>query len=168
MVTTKSGTVYIKNEPSVKSLEKNEEKMAEQKLNQLVEENEHVLYQVSSVFPFQLFPDKIIIFPTKITVVHKTLFFKNVFPMLIENIKTVIVSRGLIFAAMKFEITGYEENPEVVQYLWPPYAEKAKNIILGLLEAVRKNVKVEKIPPKKALDKLEQIGEVGEKIKTWA
>lgn len=155
----KSGTILVnppkKFEPKTKETEK---------LDELVKESSEILYEVSAVFPFQLFPDKVIINTTKVTVVHKGLFFKHIFPILIRDLNTVKVSRGILFASLSFEIKSFEENPEPVSFLWPDQAGKAESIILGLLSAVRaEGVDVSKVPLKKVKKSAEKIGASTEK-----
>ena len=148
-----------------KRKEKQEIKQVVQKLEKMVEDDNKILYELSSVFPFQLFPDKVIVFPTKIVVVHKGLFFKNIFPMLTRDINTVTVTRGLIFASIKFEIRSYEENPGVVNFLWPEHASKAETIILGLLNAIRdKGIDLSTVPTATAKHVVRKLGESKEKI----
>ena len=157
----KSGTILI-NSPDQKDTTKNKEI---EKLDVLVEESNKILYEVSSVFPFQLFPDKIIVDSNKVTIIHKWLFSKYTFPILIEDLQTVKLSRGLIFASLSFEIRRFEENPGPVSHLWPEKAAKAEKIILGLLSAKRGGLNVTKIPSKEFKKKIEKIGTSSESEK---
>src|SRR3989344_3628797 len=107
------GTVYIHGKPQTKN-EPKEEKAEIGKLKTLADETETVIYKASSVFPFQLFPDKIIIDKNKVSIIRKMLFFKRIFPILYEDIQTVKVNRGILLAAVEFEVRGYEQNPRPV------------------------------------------------------
>ncbi len=159
----KTGTVYIKSQTQVgRTSAKKETK----KLEQLAEDSNDALFEVSSVFPFELFPDKIIIDSKRVTVVKKDLFSKSVFPILIEDIKTVNVFRGLIFASIEFEIRGYETNPLPVRFLWPYDATQAKQYILGLMTALRENIDVNKVPRNIIKDKVQQIGSEREEVQS--
>ncbi len=151
-----TGTIYI-NE-SAKQTPKDRVKKEIKKLDKLVEGTEEIIYEISSVFPFQFFPDKIIIDKNKVTIVRKDIFFKRTFPMLIRDIKTVKVSRGFLFASIEFEIRGYEINPRPTNYLWPEQAIKAQQYILGLMSAKREGVDLSEIPTEKARGKLRKIG----------
>jgi hypothetical protein len=161
----KNGSVYIAGEFAKKS-HRNKVNQEILKLEELVKETETVIYQLSSVFPFQLFPDKIIIDKSKVTIVRKEIFFKRVFPILIENIKTVKVSRGLLFAAMEFEITGYEENPRPVTFFWPGEATKAKQYIFGLIQAKKGGVDLAKLTTVQIKKRLEEIGKAEEEVES--
>lgn len=136
------------------------------KLDKLADEAGEVIYELSSVFPFQLFPDKLIIDKNKVTIVRKELFFKRTFPMLIRDIRTVKVTRGILFASIEFEIRGYETNPRPTNYLLPHEATKAKQYILGLMSASRERVDLSKVPTKEAKRKLKKIGSAEEETET--
>lgn len=134
------------------------------KLDTLVEETESTIYEFSSVFPFQLFPDRVIIDKNKVTVVRKHLFFKRIFPILLEDIRTVRVNRGIIFAAMEFEVMGYDQGPEPVAHLWPEQAKKAEEYLLGLIKSKRERVNLAKLSPDKIKKRLRGIGKMEEKV----
>jgi hypothetical protein len=155
----KSGTILI-NPPYKSSKSKN---ITIKRLDKLAKESSEILYEISSVFPFQIFPDKVTIDTNKVTIVHKGLFFKNIFPILIGDIRTVKITRGLIFASLSFEVLGYEENPGTITHLWPETASKAEKIILGLLSTKREGLNISKIPKKELEKKVEKIGESTEK-----
>jgi hypothetical protein len=150
-------------------------KKAKKELRELVQEKEKltnlaaestVLYQSQSIFPFQLFPDRLIVESDKVTLVHRTMLWKNIFPMLIENINSVTVSRGVFFACLSFELTGYETNPGSIEFLWPEDAAKAKRYILGLIRAKKQGVDISKIPNEEMKEDLEEIGRTTGEIET--
>jgi len=135
------------------------------KLDELVTETAKTIYEISSAFPFQLFPDKLIIDSNKITIVHKRLFFKHIFPIILRDLNTVKMSRGLVFAALSFEIRSYARNPAPITHLWPEQAAKAESIIIGLLSVKHEqveDVRYAKLPRKKIREKVEEIGNTKE------
>ncbi len=128
---TKNGTVYVNRQEESKSEARKEFK----KLEKLVEKTNNVIYEISSTFPFQLFPDRIIIDENKVTLARKELFFKRTFPIMYDDIITVKVDRGILFAAIEFEIKRLEKSPRPINYLNPKEASTAKKYIMGLVEA---------------------------------
>src|SRR5687767_8473081 len=102
------GTIYIKKDTKTVDNVSAPAKEEIKKLDVLTTETESVIYQVASVFPFQLFPDKIIVDKNKVTIVRKQLLYKRIFPILLEDIRTVKVTRGPFFASIEFEVSGYE------------------------------------------------------------
>lgn len=132
------GTVYINSKK-----EKLQEKSStEQKLDMITSDTESVIFEIESVFPFQLYPDKLIIDRNKITIVRRELFFKRLFPVPLEDTQTVRVNRGLIFAALEVGVRGDERNPNPVTHLWPEDASKAEKYIMKLSTLKKENVEL--------------------------
>ncbi len=130
-----------------------------QKLDDLVKGN-RVLYKISSVFPFDFFPDKIIIDPIKINVVFKEFFSsERVHGIYIRNISDVYVDTGPIFATLKIIDQGIVENTVIVNYLKKNEALKAREIIQGLIVANRHGIDVSAIDDTNLVSKLVSLGE---------
>lgn len=176
----KTGTVYVDNQDignenvvipkkityRKRTVKETEEKEEIDKLEDLVRGSGEVIYEISSAFPFQLFPDKIIIDKNKVNIVRKDLFFKRVFPIFHKDIMTVKVNRGILFATMEFEIKGYETNPGPVTFLWPYEATRAKQYILGLMDAKKEKVDLTKVSAEKVKKKFREIGEAKDDTET--
>lgn len=140
-------------------------KEARNKLSELADKST-IIFQTQSAFPFQLFPDKIIVELDKITIVRRSFAMKNVFPILLDNLNSISVTRGFFFASLSFEITGYETNPGDIEFLWASDAAKAKRIIMGLVNARKQGVDVSKIPLEELKSDLEEIGKTTGDIET--
>ncbi len=135
------------------------------KLEKLTQETESVIYEVSAVFPFQLFPDKLIVDKNKITVVRKDLLMKRIYPVLIEDVITVKVQRGPIFASIDLEVRGFEINPTPLNFVWPEHASKAEKYIMGLIKAKREGIDLTKLTVAQIKKRLAQIGGTTEEVK---
>lgn len=120
--------------------------------------------KISSVFPFDLFPDSIIVDQKKVDIIHRGfLAIRRVFTVFIEDIRTVRVSNGLIFASIRFELKGYEQNPDPVRFLKKQEANKLRNLIIGLCTSEIEDIKIRKVPEKKAKKQLTKIGKIKSK-----
>lgn len=153
------GTIYISSNKKPKQPKKVQTQKNTRELDKLVEKSEAVVFELSSVFPFQLFPDKIIVDEEKVTIVRRHLFFKRIFPILIRDLLTVKVNRGILFSAMEFEIKRLEENPSPITFLWPDQADKASKYIMGLVGADRERLDLNEMPFKEVKKKIKIIGE---------
>lgn len=151
-----NGTIYIQNQE--KPASDGEKQKVRDKLNRLVKGTQRVIYEVKATFPFQLFPDRLIIDENKVTIVRKNLFFKRVFPITYDNLVTVKVNRNIIFASIEFEVVRFAEPPTTMTYLKPAEADKAKRYITGLLEATKEGIDLTKLDINEVRRKLEQIG----------
>lgn len=131
-----------------------------QKLQAMASGTDEVLLEISSVFPFQLFPDTVILDKNKVSIVHRALLFKRIFPLLYTDIQTVRVNKSILFSALEFEVRGYDRNPRPVTHLDPLEAEKAERYILGLVNAKRERVDLSRVDGiKKTLAKLGNTNE---------
>jgi hypothetical protein len=79
-------------------------------------------------------------------------------PMPLDYLMSVTVTRGILFAAISFEITGFETNPGDITHLWPSDAAKAKRYIMGLIEAKKENIDLSPVKPSEIRDHVEEIG----------
>lgn len=158
----RQGTIYI-DRPIVENQTADKDPEVK-KLEKLAQESEKTIYELSSVFPFQLFPDKIIIDKLKVTVIRNDLFYRRTFPILIEDIKTIKVTGGILFASMEFEVAGYEENPQAVTHLWPKDATKAKQYILGLIKTTKEKIDLSALSTDQVKKNLEEIGKAKEEV----
>lgn len=149
-------TVYVSNESERKQESSEESK----KLTQLASETSDVIYEVRSVFPFQLFPDKLIIDTNKITIVRKELFFKRIIPISYEDLITVMVNRSIIFASIDFDVKRLDRshNPRGITFLWPAKATIAKKYITGILTAKKAGVDFSKLTTTQIKKRLKEIG----------
>jgi hypothetical protein len=108
------------------------------KLTNLANKSEGVLFETSSVFPFSLFPDTVIIDRSKITVVIRTFFFtKRYFSLLLEDVRVAHVSTIPFFGTLTIEMKGLElrDYKKDIHFLPREDALKAQRIITGLITA---------------------------------
>ncbi|MBP9820463.1 hypothetical protein KBC79_07060 [Candidatus Woesebacteria bacterium] len=135
------------------------------KLQQLASSSEKVLYRCQTVFPFTLFPDAIVVTPSKVDIVYHHFFFmKSVHSLLIDNILTLRLSTGPFFASIEFEVKGYEQNPPEVTYLPKHSALKTQEIIVGLIAAKQEGVDLKKIKKKQVQTNVNRIGAAKEDV----
>lgn len=130
---------------------------------QIYQHSDEIIFGLRSVFPLQLFPDAIVIDYVKVDIVYG-IFFKTqkIFPILIQDITTVKISYGILFATLSFEVRGYEKNPQPVGFLKKDEAITARRIIMGLIACKRNKVDLTQLSPGEAAEKLEEIGSVEE------
>ena len=162
------GTVYVKTEAQNEAAQREVGEVIKEfdELGKLIDKTNTAIYEISSVFPFRLFPDKIIIDGNKVTVVRKSLFFKRVFPIMYEDLITVKLNRSFLFAAIEFEIKRISKKPRPISYLRPKEATLAKKYIMGLVEAKSAKIDLSKLSTQQIREKLEEIGKADEEVET--
>lgn len=67
------------------------------KLDRLAEKSGEVLFETRSVFPFDLFPDSVIVDINKVTIMKRDLLTQAVFPIIVKNINGARVYRSIFF-----------------------------------------------------------------------
>lgn len=123
-----------------------------------------ILCRVQQAFPFNIFPDSITVDPNKIDIVYRNFFWeKQVFTILIEDLTTIKINTGIVYASANFEVRGYEKNPDPINHLSKKDAIKLHQIVIGLSKAVRDNMKIN-LEKKDNLKKLRSIGKTREDL----
>lgn len=129
------------------------------KIKQLKSSEEHPLMHLTAVFPFDFFPNEVIVDKTKVTIIHKYFFWtRQVTTIMIEDILNVSIQHSLIFAALVVVDRYFAQEPIVINYLWKNDASRAAGIIQGLLLANKKNIDVQSIPSDQLADVVEEVG----------
>lgn len=145
---------------------KNEDRTDLEKLQHTLVSAKRILLKIRAVFPFDFFPNEIIVDENKVDIVSRKFFFsKEVFSIPIMNINGVTSSSNLVFGEIRIEAWGIHRLPEPVRYLRKQDALKARRIIGGLIMANREKVDIANIPLLKARKVLEEIGRSQEQYK---
>jgi hypothetical protein len=132
-----------------------------QKINKLVSMTENKLFQLSTVFPFKLFRDDIIIEQKQIIIVKRNFFYTSQqHPIAIKDILAPVVEAGFLFAKLKLELGpgGFQQNPPSVSYLKKAEARRARRIIMGLILCDKEDIDLTGMSREDILKKVEEIG----------
>ena len=137
-----------------------------EEVKKLAKDTNRTVAKASSVFPFQLFPDTVTVDQNKIDIIHKQFFWsKQVFTIFLEDLTNVAVSTGPFFATLKFEVRGFEENPEPVTFLWNDDAINLHRNIVGLAATRRKEIDISAVPKTIIEKHIPNIGKTHEDIR---
>lgn len=136
-----------------------EYKTSREKLDSLVKRTSRVLFKCTSVFPFDFFPNSVIIDENKVDIVYRNFFYsEHVVSILIPNINFVEAECSLIFGTLTLEVSGFEQNPLPVSYLWKRDAIKARRMIMGLVACAKKDIDLADFDIQELQKKIEMIG----------
>lgn len=138
---------------SVQLAQRNREKLAN-----LVDNAQRVLLKVSTVFPFDFFPDDIVVDPIKITIVARA-FIRSaqVRIVLMKDITNVLIETSPFFSTLKI-IHGSEKTITKIQPLWWKDAVRTGSILQGLIAAKEQNIDITRIPIEESIGKIETLG----------
>lgn len=168
------GSIYFnpkRDEPAPKEEERMEatkeqakkKEQDQQKLDQLVAKSERILYRISTVFPFHLFPDELIIDENKVSLYDKQFFWsESIQSIRIKDIADIIIDTNPFFASITITEMSPRSNPIQLSFLWKKEAFKAHRIIQGLIVACKEEIDLSPIEDiLLLLQKLENLGKSG-------
>ena len=119
------------------------------------------LFTCTAIFPFDLFPDTLVIDHNKIDIIYRTFFGHNhTVSIPIERLNYVGVNSVLFLSTLRFETKGLEQNPAPLSMLPTRAAQYAKNLIFGLMAAEKNGIDLSHLSRGDILNKLIEIGRV--------
>lgn len=140
-----------------------EVKNEETHLHQVVQDAHTVLYTISSLFPFDLFPDKLIIRISHIDIMANVFLWSgSTQRILITNIRQVTLFENPFFAAIELTVKGLPEIVVTIKFLKKHEAIRAKRIMTGLIECYENNVDFTKYSMVELVNYIEDIGRARE------
>ena len=114
---------------------------AARELTHAINQAHEVLVQATTVFPFTLFPDTVVLDREKLTISHKVFFLTgDVMSIRIKDILNVTVDLGPFFGSVTIHTRFFSnvEKPYIVKYLNRNDALKLKRILQGYIIALQK------------------------------
>lgn len=134
------------------------------KIDALLHETTQILFRKKNFFPFDLFPDEVIITNEKIDIIYNHFFFtKDLITILYENIYDVNVHTTLFFASLDIKVTSLRDDVNPVTFMTINDAITARRLIMGLVLAKRQKIDIKQIPPAQLKDKMMEIGKAHQK-----
>jgi len=132
-----------------------------QQLRRVTKASNRILFRVKAVFPFDFFPNELIIDENSVNIVYKYFFFsREVSSMPFENINACRSSVGLLFGTIYIELEGYNRNPPPLRYLWRKDAYMARRMITGLITCQKQQIDLRKLDLNEVKEKIMNIGMV--------
>lgn len=136
---------------------------SETQLARLVRKSANTLLTISSVFPFELFPDVLIIDENKVGIIHRNSWFsEHVHSVFIEDVTEVSVEKNMFLATLRVVDGRNLRFPleYVIRKLNIREALEARKLIEGLVVAKRQKIDLSKVDIKKVISQMENIGSI--------
>lgn len=135
-----------------------------ERLEDLVAKSSKVLFEISGVFPFDFFPDKLIIDEYQVNIINKIFFWSEQIKSIpVKSITDVCVQTGLFFGELCICTNGPGDPVTTIRFLKRHQAIEARGIIQGLREAYMENIDVSAVDNRWELkEKVEMIGKTEE------
>lgn len=131
----------------------------EEMFEDVLKRSRTVLFHAKTIFPFDLFPNDLIIDITKVTVVNRSFFLSGETQSIhIRDIMDVRVETGPFFSSLTMLDLGYiQRNKLHVNYLKKKDAVRARQIIEVLIAATKAGVDLTKIPRRDLISRLPEL-----------
>lgn len=112
----------------------------------IINKSNKVLLHVKAVFPFDLFPNELIIDLSKVTFIMKEFFGSGAMEAVyVKDIADVIVETGPVFSTLRIVDISFGANKHIIHYLKRKDAFRAREIIEGLITANKEGLDLTKL-----------------------
>jgi len=134
----------------------------EEKLAKLRHSTNREIARIKTVWPLEFFPKEVVVTENKIDLVYHNFFFsQTVFPILIKDLRNVVVSTNFFFGSLEFELRGYETNPQVISRFWRNDALQIREVITGLMMSEYEGVDLSQVDDRTLRENIQAMGKVG-------
>lgn len=146
--------------PAFNTIERmNTTNIDQQKLTELAVVDNATLITITSIFPFDLFPNTISVDRTKVNIQDYYFFFSHrTQSILIKDLITVVIQDSIFFSSIQIVDRFFSQDPIVINHLPKNKAHQLKQIVEGLLVAHREQIDVSRISDRELVSKVQQIG----------
>lgn len=130
-----------------------------QELAKATEGAHDILYKANTVFPFNLFPDTVVLDREKLTIANRVFFgVARITSVAIQDILSVEADVGPFFGSLHLTSRFFFTNPRHITYLWRNDAIKFQRLLQGYIIAREQNIDCSKIEKKELIKLLEDLG----------
>lgn len=127
-------------------------------LDEAVDKDKTVLYKAKAVFPFDFFPNEIIIDMAKVTVIDRSFFLSGgVKSIYLRDIVDVEIEAGPLFSKLIIIDQYFTETKIGIRYLKKSEALKCRELIMSLVGAIKTNVDVSKLDSRVLINKMKYL-----------
>lgn len=148
---------------------KSEAKIQEQtrhKLANIANRHDIEILRIKGTFPFDLFPDTLIIDTTKVTIVKSQMFAtENIITIPLKDLADVHIQTAVFLASITISYMPQASSPgmlkpeeEQVACLKRSDAIRAKNIMKGIMVAQAEDIDIAKLSPEAVFELVEKVG----------
>lgn len=129
--------------------------------------SDRVIYKIKAMFPFDLFPDELVIDEIKVSIIYKYFVSQEVNNILIKDITDIVFSSSFLFGSLRitggeYQDTGTsgisENSPLVINRLRIAQAQIARSVILGLMIFSDQKVDTSQMTVEEIFNKTNELG----------
>ena len=127
------------------------------RLDDMMTKSNRIIISISSVFPWDLFPDSINVEETRVTVIQRQLFASQVHSVDIKSISNVFIDNYIFFTALTIVSSTFEENKIKIMKLRKKEADLTRRLIEGMRMFIEKDIDTSKYTTEELVVKLEEL-----------
>lgn len=138
-------------------------KSQEKVLEKLVEKTNRRLFKATGIFPFDFFPDDIIVDTENVSLIIRQFPGAEYIRVIsIADIEDIMIEATPFFATVKLVVKGAKDNPIAVRYLRKNDARESRRIIAGVKRVLDEGIDIEKAlqNEERGAEKIEMIGQI--------
>ena len=110
------------------------------KLDELIRKSNRSIISISSVFPWDFFPNTIDVEESRVTFIFRQLFASQSHSVDIKDISNVFIESGFFFATLQIVSSTFIQNDIKIEFLKKKEAYRTKDIIEGLRTFVHNDI----------------------------
>jgi hypothetical protein len=139
---------------------KEEVKKGVDELKKIVQQSHEVLAEVQTVFPITLFPDKLCLDRSVITITKRNFFWSsNTISVRVEDVLNVSTTIGPIFGSLTVAIRVMNSVDHYeINFLWRQDAIELKHMIQGYMIAKHSGLDIDHLSAEELVDTLHDLG----------
>lgn len=132
-------------------------------LKKVVKQSHEVIAEVQTVFPVTLFPDKLCLDRSVITITKRNFFWSSSNTSIrIEDVFNVSTTLGPIFGSLTIASRIMNSiDHYTINFLWRQDAQELKYMIQGYMIATHSNIDVKQLSTKELVETLRELGRGG-------
>jgi hypothetical protein len=132
-----------------------------QAVDDMISNSNRILLRVSSVFPLDLFPSRIIVEDTRLVIIHRQLFSSQVHSVDIKDVSNIFIDTSIIFAQIRIISNTFAQNQIIVNKLWKKEAILVRNVIEGLRTFINHDIETTNFKTAELINKLKELNATG-------
>lgn len=119
-----------------------------------------ILFKANTVFPFNLFPDTIVIDKEKLTIIERFFFWvAKITSVPIRDILNIEADVGPFFGSIHLTSRYFYTNPRSINFLWRKDAIRIQKLVQGFIIANEREIDCSSIDKAQLEILLEDLGE---------
>lgn len=130
-------------------------------LQNIVEKSHEILAEATTIFPFKLFPDTVVVDRTKVTIIKRNFFWsEDVVSIRIEDVLNATSGVDLFFGSLNVSSRVMNSTDHYqIKFLWKRDAMHLKHLIQGYVIAQHNDIDVAHLSRDKLIETLCELGD---------